>query len=299
MDNIELQGIVISHSDTIADFAMQIQWKIMQSVKDTGVPVGLSAARGWNPFPWVYREDAIRHYNSEALQAIKDNPDWPPYPSGDSLLSDLLTKAVENDNPVTLLITSPITPLSDLLTEHPELEEGIARLVWMGGAIQEDGNLDSNTIPTEVANPQVEWNVYWDPHGADWIFRNTSFPIILFPLDVTNEARLTEEFMQNLKQQASSYEYSKLVYQGYLLVIDDPTYEMWNSLTTIYLDHPEFFEEPKTMHLKIEVDGYSQGEINQNPDGRQVVVVFNIAQSEEFYTYVLDQLQKNFAHESQ
>ena len=74
---------------------------------------------------------------------------------------------------------------------------------------------------------------------------------------------------------------------------------MWNSLTTIYLDHPEFFEEPKTMHLKIEVDGYSQGEINQNPDGRQVVVVFNIAQSEEFYKYVLDQLQKNFAHESQ
>jgi len=297
MEHIDLQAVILTNTDTLSSHAMQVQWKIMDTIEDSGRLIGLSSARGWNPFPWLYRSDAIRHYNINAFQNIEDNPEWPPHPSGDTHLFELLSDAKNSDTPVTLLITCPLTPLSDLLQEYPHLESGIERVIWMGGAIQVDGNLDSNTIPTEVANPKAEWNAYWDPYAVDWIFKNTSFPILLFPLDVTDQAPITKAFMDNLILQASNYRYSDLVYQSYALVGDEPYFEMWNTLTTTFLAHPEFFDKPETMHLKIEVEGYSQGAISQTKKGRQVEVVFNIAQKEAFYEYVLEQLRRNYVHD--
>ena len=154
------------------------------------------------------------------------------FPSGDTLFYDLLSEGVEKGTPVTLFITCPVTALSDLLREHPELESGIEKVIWMGGAINVDGNLDSDIIPEEIANPKAEWNVFWDPQGADWIFSNTSFPIILFTLDVIDQVPLTEDFMHELRQQASNYMYSDLAYQSYALTSDEPFYRMWNTTAT-------------------------------------------------------------------
>jgi purine nucleosidase len=296
MDDIDLRGVIATNTDTIDRYAMQIQWKIMNIIHDEELQIGLSSARGWNPFPWLYRADAIRQYNIEAFGDIEDNQDWPPYPSGDSLLYYILSEAVETEIPITLLVTSPLTTLSDLLREHPELDKGINRLIWMGGAINVDGNLDSNTIPAEVANPQAEWNAFWDPYAVDWLFQNTSFPIILFPLDVTDQAPISKELMKNLKDQAPDHRYSDLVYQSYMLTSDEPFFEMWNTLTTSYVAHPEFFDDLETMKLEIVIEGYDQGAIRQSAGGRQVEVVLNIADKDVFYDYVLEQFRRSYAH---
>jgi purine nucleosidase len=296
MEGIELQGILVTHTDTIAGPAMQIQWKLMQLIEHSSAPVALSDARGWNPFPWIYRADVTRHDDIEALAALDDNEAWPPHPSGDDLLYDALSQAVEKDRQVTLLVTCPLTPISDLLQEHPDLEKGIARLVWMGGAIDVHGNLDPSTIPAEIANPGAEWNAYWDPLAVDWIFRNTSFPIVLFPLDVTDQAPITGEFMAALERQAASHQYSDLVHQSYALVRDDPYYEMWNTTTTAYLARPEFFKEPQSMRLEIETEGYDQGTIRRGPGGRRVDVVLDFAQKDAFYEYLLEQFRREVAH---
>lgn len=296
MDDIDLRGVVVTNTDTISDYAMQIQWKSMSAIKDTKVPIGLSSARGWNPFPWLYRSDVIRQSNTQVFRDLADNKDWPPYPSGDRLLHNLLSDAVDSDAPLTLLITCPPTTLSDLLREHPGLEKGIARLIWMGGAIHVKGNLDPNTIPAEVANPQAEWNAFWDPQSVGWLFQNTSFPIVLFPLDVTDQVHITKEFMETIEQQAASYKYSDLVYQSYALVADEPFFEMWNTVTTAYLAHPDFFDDPQTMTLVIETEGYDQGTIRESSEGRQVEVVFDIASKDAFYDYVLTQFRRNYVH---
>jgi purine nucleosidase len=241
MQGIDLQGILITHTDMIADPAMQVQWELMQLIEHSGTPVALSDARGWNPFPWVYRSDVIRHQKIEALSRLDDNEAWPPHPSGDDLLYDILSHPVEQDGPLTLLVSCPLTPISDLLQEHPDLEKGIARMVWTGGAIDVPGNLDPSTVPAEIANPGAERNAFWDPQAEDWIFRNTSFPIILFPLDVTDQAPITDEFRASSERQAASYQYSDLVHESYDVLRDDRTSEMWNTTTTAYLAHPEFF----------------------------------------------------------
>jgi len=131
---------------------------------------------------------------------------------------------------------------------------------------------------------------------VDWIFQNTSFPISLLPLDVTDQAPITDEFRAALERQAVSHQYSDLVHQSYDVLRDDPTYEMWNTTTTAYLAHPEFFEEPKTMHLEVEIEGYDQGTLRKRPGGRQVEVVLGFAQKDAFYEYLLEQFRRDVAH---
>jgi purine nucleosidase len=204
-----------------------------------------------------------------------------------------LRKATQTHKPITLLITDPLTTLSDLLKQNRRLAKGIKRVIWMGGAIDVPGNLDPTTIPPQIANPKAEWNAFWDPYAVSWILKNTSFPIVLFPLDVTNQAKLTPEFMASLDAQGPQYRYSRLVGGLYGLVEGQPYFEMWNSLTSVYLARPDIFAAPVPMKLTIETEGYMQGAITRDPKGRAVRVVMNIKDKDAFYTYVLNQLKRN------
>lgn len=163
MDHIDLKGVVLTNADTIYSSAMNAHWKIAQLCNRTDVPISLSSCKGLDPFPYVYRKMAISLNSIPALMDLFPNPDWPPYPSGELLVENLLQEAVDTDNPVTLLITAPITALKNILVENEALEDGIKKVVFMGGAIDVPGNLDPETIPQEIANQAAEWNIFWDP----------------------------------------------------------------------------------------------------------------------------------------
>ncbi|RLA69301.1 MAG: hypothetical protein DRG24_08695 [Epsilonproteobacteria bacterium] len=292
MDEIELKGVVVINADTIADTAMQVQFKTKKYIKDE-TKVGLSSARGWNAFPWNYRKDVIKMSEMEILKEIDDDQK-PPYSSGDELLYNILSSALLNESPVTILATAPVTSITDILKKYPELKNAIKQIVWMGGAIYAAGNLDKNTIPKEIANPKAEWNIFWDPEGSSWLLKNTTFPIVLFPLDVTNQAKVTAELKERLSTQALYYRYSKFVYDSYSLVDDEPFFEMWNSVTTAYIARADLFSAPVSMELNITTDGYEQGTIFQNPGGRHVSVILNLDDKEGFYTYVLNQFERDY-----
>jgi purine nucleosidase len=294
VDDIDLKGTIVTNTDSVSDFATQGQWRIQTLLGQEDAPMGLSAARGWNPFPWLYRSDSVRLGDIEMLAETTQNAAWPPYPSGDELLREVLSEAVESDEPVTVLCTCPMTTLADTLREDPELEAGIARLVWIGGAIDVPGNLDPSTIPTEVANPEAEWNVFFDPEAVEWVFENTDVPIVVLPLDVTDQAKLTDEFKTDLAAQAETYEYSRLVDQAYGLTAAEPFYEMWNTAATAYIPRPDLFEEPTTMELLVVTQGYSQGAMREAEGGREAAVVLDMAEKDSFYEYVLSQFKRDF-----
>ncbi len=289
MDEVNLQGVVVTNADSIADPAMELQWKIASYTESTEIPVALSDARGWNPFPWSYRDDSIRFRDVEALKSYEANPQWPPYPSGDELIEELLTRAIANDSPLTMLVTCPVTALSNVLAKNPKLAQGIGRMIFMGGAIDVPGNLDPKTIPEEIASSGGEWNIFWDPVSTEWIFNNTSFPIILFPLDVTNQAKLAP-LMPRLREQSLKFAYSKLAYQGYELTGDEPYYCMWNVVTSTYIPHPEFFGERVRMNLAVITQGNEQGEVVRKSSEREVEVILSLKEPDKFYDYVLKQL---------
>ena len=221
------------------------------------------------------------------------NAAWPPFPSGDTLLKDLLVQAVNEDRPVTMLVNCPLTTLVNVLKDAPDLKAGIAQMVWMGGAINVPGNLDPTTIPPEMANPTAEWNVFWDPFAADWIFNHTSFPITLFPLDVTDQAAITDSFMDALQEQSKTSRYSRLAYQSYTLVANEAFYDMWDVVTTCYLARPRLFDAPTPMNLAVVTEGFYQGTLYEDQDnGRAVSVILNLKHPDQFYQYVLNQFNQ-------
>jgi purine nucleosidase len=295
MDDIEYLGSVIMNADCIYNYAMNAQWKIQELLKidQTKYPISLSGARQWNPFPWEYRGDCIKENNIACLKDLKNNPAWPPYPDGDQFLADQLKHALDCGEPLTLLINCPMTPLYNLLRKAPELTGAIGRLIWMGGAIYVNGNLDPATLPQEVANPKAEWNAFCDPQAIDWVFKNTDFPIVLFPLDVTNQATITPGFMAQLAFQGSQYPYSELAWQSYEIVANESFYDMWDVVTTCYIPHPDFFAPAKKLNLSIVTEDYWQGTLYEDNElGRPVEVMLNLVHPDEFYAYVLQQFKR-------
>lgn len=295
IDTVETAGFVITNADCIDAPAMQANWAIQSFIDRKDIPLTLSKARGWNPFPWQYRGDCIKELALPIFNDYGPHRNWPPFPDGDVWLKRALQKA--DDNSITMLVNCPMTTLANILDARngKRLMKKINRLIWMGGAVDVPGNLDPATLPPGVANPYAEWNAYWDPSAVDWIFKNTDFPIIIFPLDITNQAAITPAFMNTLFTQSMDYRYSELAYQSYNIVAQESFYDMWDVVTTCYIPHPEFFATPDSMQLTILVEGPNQGALRRCTNGREVQVVQQFAENgqQQFYDYVAEQFRRN------
>lgn len=293
MPSINLLGVVIVNADCIDSAAMQTAWQVQSYIGNTSLPMGLSRARGWNPFPWPYRSDCVTMGQVPALSDFGPNPDWPPFPDGDVLLEQLLDDCAPG---VTMLVTCPFTPLTNLLEKRPELAAKIGQIIWMGGAIYVAGNLDPSTVPTPPWNNCAEWNAFWDASSVDKLFRGTSIPIVEFPLDMTNQASVAKSFLAQLQQQAENgSRWSLLAYQSYQLVANETFYDMWDVVTTCWLASQSFFAPPSNLQLAIDAElDATQGCIKPVDNGRDVTVVLNFSNGgqQAFYGYVANQFNR-------
>jgi inosine-uridine nucleoside N-ribohydrolase len=88
---------------------------------------------------------------------------------------------------VDVLALGPLTNLARLVLEQPEAAGRIGRIVAMGGAIHEHGNV----------GPRSEFNLWADPEAAA-VVAASGVPLVLIPLDVTRRVRATREFVETL-----------------------------------------------------------------------------------------------------
>lgn len=86
---------------------------------------------------------------------------------------------------LTIIALGPLTNLARAIQRDPETMQRVGRLLIMGGAIRVPGNV----------SPTAEFNIFVDPHAAAIVF-NAGLPIVLIPLDVTRQVRLTHRFLQ-------------------------------------------------------------------------------------------------------
>lgn len=77
-----------------------------------------------------------------------------------------------------LLCLGPLTNLAMLLASHPEAARRLRRVIAMGGAIDERGNV----------GPKAEFNIASDPEAAAAVFA-AGLDLTLIPLDVTRRVR--------------------------------------------------------------------------------------------------------------
>jgi purine nucleosidase len=82
---------------------------------------------------------------------------------------------------LTIALLGPMTNLGHVLQDHPDLADRIDRIVAMGGAGPDKGNITGN----------AEYNIWADPHAAQIVLRSGA-PVLVIGLDATHEVRSTE-----------------------------------------------------------------------------------------------------------
>ncbi|HVW92694.1 MAG TPA: nucleoside hydrolase [Devosia sp.] len=89
---------------------------------------------------------------------------------------------------VTLCTLGPLTNIALALIKAPEIAGRIKKIVMMGGAYFEVGNI----------TPAAEFNIYVDPEAADVVMRS-GVEIVMVPLDVTHQVLATGERIAAIK----------------------------------------------------------------------------------------------------
>ena len=282
MPRIEPIGIIVTPADCYINAALNVTRKLLDLMDCHHIPVAESTVRGIHPFPALYRRDSL----------IMDN--FPILNQSDALRTPLvaetgqqfIVKTLQNaPNPVTLMVTGPLTTLATAIEMSPEIEGKIQEIVWMGGALKVPGNVEKEFAPEHDGT--AEWNAYWDAIAVEKIWQ-TNIPVTLCSLDITNTVPVTSDFIRQLAKQRH-YRLSDLAGLCYALAIPQDYY-CWDVLATTYLDRPEMFAVQE-WETAVITAGSSQGRIKVVNGGRQISVMTSIDR-EAFYNYLLQQWQR-------
>jgi purine nucleosidase len=91
------------------------------------------------------------------------------------------------DGAVVILALGPLTNIACLIEERPEIAQRLGRIIAMGGAVAEPGNV----------GPKAEFNLAADPEAAAVVF-GSGIPVTLVPLDVTRKVRVDRAWTARL-----------------------------------------------------------------------------------------------------
>jgi inosine-uridine nucleoside N-ribohydrolase len=153
-------------------------------------------------------------------------------PAAGKTAVELLTAAISSSpEKATILVIGPLTNLADLLLSYPDVKNNIAGIYVMGGAVHTPGNLAS-TIPD---NQVAEWNIFIDPHAAKIVF-DAGIPLTLVPLDATNQAPVTEDFLAALQASRLTPEASWIS-------------DLYNNARSHFLSGGEYLWDPLTAEI--------------------------------------------------
>lgn len=279
MSEVEPIGIVVTPADCYPKAAVSVTRKILDLMGKSQITVAESTVRGINPFPPDFRRDCKIIDNFPILNE-RDNITTPlGLATGTEFIVSSLQKS---PIPVTLMVTGPLTTVAEAIALQPDIIPKISEIVWMGGALEVSGNVEK--VFALEHDGTAEWNVYWDAISAKQIW-DTSIPITLCPLDITNTIPVTAEFISKLAKQRK-YPLSDLAGMCYALAIPQ-TYYCWDILATAYLARPQFYRV-REEETDIITTGMSQGRTIIKPGGKKIRVMKEI-DKESFYPYLLQQ----------
>lgn len=281
MPHIDLRGIVVTPADCYLRTAVSSTLKILRWAGRPEIEVARGRLHGVNAFPTEWRAvpyavDALPILNeSDApLGAAVDEP-------GDVFLARKLRAA---SAPVTVLITGPVTNLAAVLEAEPALAGRIEEVVWMGGAIEVNGN-----VRTHEHDGSAEWNAFWDPPAVERLWRS-EVRLTLVPLDATNLVPVSMDFLQRLARQRR-YPLSDLAGQIWAMTVGripayDYIYFMWDTLTAGYLGAPQLLAL-REVRTAVEVEAPSAGRIHPVAAGGKCVRAATSVDVAGFHDYLL------------
>lgn len=282
--DIKLLGVGAIDADGFIEASVPACRKMTDlfNLRGDELAVALSNSRAVNQFPHDWRM-ATYSFNYLPILNEKGSIDTPPAELPAHL--DMVEKLKHAKEPVTLIMTGPLTDLARALDVDPDIEQHITKLYWMGGSLDGHGN-----VAQVNADGSQEWNSFWDPYAVKRVF-DSNIPIQMVGLESTEDIPLSDELRQHWAS-LRKYPAMDLVGQGYSLIISIPSAELylWDVLTTVSALYPEVVETEKAKATVI-TDGMSAGSFRRDPNGREVEIVTK-ANKDLFYAKMDEILER-------
>jgi purine nucleosidase len=181
---IQLEALTTTQGNVTVDKATRNALSVLELAGADNIPVAQGCSL---PLVGPLRASGLVHGKGGLGNAKLPEPKSKPVPQHaiDYLIERFLTKPGE----LSLFAIGPLTNVALAIRKEPRFAEAVKKMVIMGGAIREGGNI----------TPQAEFNVYCDPHAAHVVF-HSGIPITLIPLDVTHKCMLYTEQIKQLNQ---------------------------------------------------------------------------------------------------
>lgn len=260
--DIEVEAITVTGTGFGAcDSGTHIALGLLAMTEYGNVPVSCwtdTPLMGENPIPPEWR------VTMEAAEALE-------LPEGGVVAADdaveLFTGTIENASQnITVLALGPLTNVGAALEANPALTEKIDMIYIMGGAVDVPGSGVSDE------NASAEWNIYADPRAARLVF-DSGAPITLVPLDATNEAPVTPEFVERLA--TGNTPETQFIYEalgGSAESIASGSYYFWDPLAAAVLTNPELVTLESRNVSVIDEPGPDYGRTQPDDNGREIQV---------------------------
>lgn len=157
------------------------------------------------------------------------------------------TLRAEPSGTVTLCALGPLTNIATALARAPDIAARIERIVLMGGAYFEVGNI----------TPAAEFNIYVDPEAARAVFR-CGAPITVLPLDCTHKALTTAPRVQAFRALGTKVGETVAGWTDFFERFDKEKYgsdgaPLHDPLVIAWLLRPDLFTG-REINVEIEVD---------------------------------------------
>lgn len=178
---VRLLGITTCFGNCAVDDATRNAQRVLALVGREDVPVAVGAAgpmRG---------QLALGNYVHGASGL--DGPDLPEPTVApvDETASELLARCLtESPEPVTVVVTGPMTNLGELLAERSDLTGRIRQIVFMGGSTERGNH-----------TPAAEFNAFADPEALDVVLRS-GVPLRMVGLNLTHQALATPDVVERM-----------------------------------------------------------------------------------------------------
>jgi len=218
---------------------------------------------GNHVFPAEWRQAADDAYGVE-IPAGGEASDL----SAADLIIDLLQKSNEA---MTIVAVGPLTNIAEALQKAPEISTKIKEIYIMGGAVESKGNVGNSGV--NIQNEYAEWNIYIDPVAANIVFKS-GVPIVLIPLDATEDVPVTRNFYKALDKNRNTPT-ANLVYDmltANLDFVDSGGFQFWDSLTASSFTDQSLVTFKELNLSVLEEEGPESGRTKQDANGAKIKV---------------------------
>ena len=155
----------------------------------------------------------------------------------------------EPGNSVSLCPLGPLTNIASAILKQPKIVSRIKKIVLMGGAYFEVGNI----------TPAAEFNIFVDPDAAKIVFE-AGIDMVVMPLDVTHKALVTEKRNEAFRQLKSPVGIAVAEMTDFFERFDKEKYgssgaPLHDPCVTAYLINPKIFSGKK---INVEIETKSE-----------------------------------------